>query len=351
MEIQGSPPTSLASSANTSSQPTSNSQTVTIWTAPVQGAPVVHNVKSILQKSDTVTISMPIIIKGRNKNIVCLPGDGPKAVGDISATYGIMQTFGKSKTSSTIEARRHFIKEKQEEMLTIDEDIIEGILPPRGLLLIDNKLTEEASTFIIQLVIQLLNNQPFLDMKAPRPIRSFYSNITDKYHLHIQGRISKKVTGIDPNIIRGHPNLCTSGRKRFKLSNSSLTPLSSGILTEYPRNNPIDLIVVTSIPNSKALDSEPPPLSRILQYLDKLRNIINPDAGIILSHQDAINPPSSLSQKFMQEAFSQVHKIALNRHEYNASQLIYENSAVLDHKQQIALQVVNKQDSLWCLQT
>jgi len=189
------------------------------------------------------------------------------------------------------------VKEYLEDQSPIPDDIISPrVLTQRGLLVLGGPPKIGKSDFLISWLVHMAAGVPFLGMTPSRPLKIFYMQTEIEYEYMKerlqQLQLSKELLDIAANnlIITPKVQLSFNGEeiseikssldeKCFKPDILAIDPLRNIFSSEYGNEN-----------DNSAM------LFFLQKTLEKLRNAINPDAGIILTHHT-----KKLSKKMLEE--------------------------------------------------
>ncbi|WCR54476.1 MAG: hypothetical protein PG981_001498 [Wolbachia endosymbiont of Ctenocephalides orientis wCori] len=188
------------------------------------------------------------------------------------------------------------IKEYLDDQSPIPEDIISPrILTQRGLLVLGGLPKIGKSDFLISWLVHMADGVSFLGMAPSRPMKIFYMQTEIEYEYMKerlqQLQLNKELVDIAANnlIITPKVQLSFSSEEisqireiveeRFKPDIIPIDPLRNIFSSEYGNEN-----------DNSAM------LFFLQKTLEKLRNAVNPDAGIILTHHT-----KKLSKKMLEE--------------------------------------------------
>jgi RecA-family ATPase len=189
------------------------------------------------------------------------------------------------------------VKEYLEDLSPIPEDIVSPrVLTKKGLLVFGGPPKIGKSDFLISWLIHMAAGASFLGMIPSRPLKIFYMQTEIEYEYMKerlqQLKLDKELLDIAANnlIITPKVQLSLNGEEISEIKNSlnekdfkpdvlAIDPLRNIFSSEYGNEN-----------DNSAM------LFFLQKTLEKLRNAINPDAGIILTHHT-----KKLSKKMLEE--------------------------------------------------
>ena len=187
---------------------------------------------------------------------------------------------------------------------TFPNDIIAPrILTPSSIFVFGGAPKVGKSDFLLSLFAHLAAGKEFLGFKPPRPLRIFYFQAEIGYH-YLRERLQsmqlpKEITDIGQDNLHITPNI------KLLLNEAAIDSLAEHILDMM--SNPPDIIAVDPIRNvfdggkAGATENDNDAMLFFLQQrIERLRDKVNPDSGIILVHHT-----KKLTQKqFDEEPFS-----------------------------------------------
>ncbi|WP_096617447.1 AAA family ATPase [Wolbachia endosymbiont of Aedes albopictus] len=188
------------------------------------------------------------------------------------------------------------VKEYLDDQSPIPEDIISPrILTQRGLLVFGGPPKIGKSDFLISWLIHMAAGVSFLGMTPSRPLKIFYMQTEIEYDYMKerlqQLKFDKELLAIAASNLIITPKVQLSFshdeiseireivKERFKPDILAIDPLRNIFSSEYGNEN-----------DNSAM------LFFLQKTLEKLRNVINPDAGIVLTHHT-----KKLSKKMLEE--------------------------------------------------
>ncbi len=164
------------------------------------------------------------------------------------------------------------VKQYLSDQSPIPEDIIAPrILTPGGLLVIGGTPKVGKSYFLLSLLAHLAAGVSFLKMKSARPLKIIYLQNEMEYN-YIRERIQQIITNQRlPNL--AEENLIVTTKMRLTLNDEGIERIKDIIGEKFKT---IDLIVLDSLDYENMF-------SGLQSRVEKLRSVINPMAGIIIT--------------------------------------------------------------------
>ncbi|MEG9862786.1 MAG: AAA family ATPase [Parvularculales bacterium] len=168
-------------------------------------------------------------------------------------------------------------------------DLIEPrILTPGGLLVFGGAAKVGKTDFLLNWLIQLAAGEPFLGMRPPRPLRIYYLQAEIDYHY-----LRERVQGIplsEEIKDKAGPNMSITSRFKMTLNDNGMECVRMG-LEEFNAAGQMDLLVIDPIrnifdggPSGHSENDNNSMMYFLQERVEKLRDSINPEAGIILVH-------------------------------------------------------------------
>jgi len=213
---------------------------------------------------------------------------------------------GKAKNAEkeTSQINSYSLKSFLDDSSQLPEDIIAPrILTPNGLLVFGGAPKVGKSGFLLSLFTHLAAGEEFIGFKPPRPLRIFYFQAEIGYH-YLRERLQNMNLSADL-VAKARDNLFITPNTRLLLNEANIDIVAKhakGIFPDKP-----DIIAVDPLRNvfdggrDGSTENENDAMLFFLQRrIEPLRDMINPDAGIILVHHT-----KKLSNKqFDEEPFS-----------------------------------------------
>ena len=171
----------------------------------------------------------------------------------------------------------------------LPEDLIAPrILTPGGLLVFGGEPKVGKSDFLLTLLVHMAAGAPFLGMTPPRPLRIFYLQAELRYD-YLRERLHHMV--FDRSFLPLlRKNLCVTSNPKILLNTKGVETLQKTISRHFSEDS-IDIIVTDPLhyffdgnEGEANKNSYSDMLSLLYQRLDQLRHMLNPEAGIILTH-------------------------------------------------------------------
>ncbi len=161
------------------------------------------------------------------------------------------------------------------------------VLTPGGMLVIGGAPKVGKSDFLLNLLAHMAAGLPFLDMRPSRPLKIFYLQAEVQYH-YLKERV-QQLPLKDYQITQVRENLMLTARLKMVLNDQGLKLAARSIRTAF--GDAPDVIVIDPIRN--VFDSGPEASSEndnnammyfLHQRVDQLRDMVSPEAGLILVH-------------------------------------------------------------------
>lgn len=161
------------------------------------------------------------------------------------------------------------------------------VLTPGGMLVIGGAPKVGKSDFLLNLLAHMAAGLPFLDMRPSRPLKIFYLQAEVQYH-YLKERV-QQLPLKDYQITRVRENLMMTARLKMVLNDQGIRLAAKSIQNAFA-DTP-DVIVIDPIRN--VFDSGPEASSEndnnammffLKQRVEMLRDMVSPEAGVILVH-------------------------------------------------------------------
>ena len=203
-----------------------------------------------------------------------------------------------------------------------DDIIAPRILTPGGLLVFAGAPKVGKSDFLLTLLTHMAAGIPFLGFTPPRPLRIFYLQAEVQYD-YLRERL--QAMHLSPTIIeKAAENLVTTPQIKMILNEQGLEQVIAHIKDVFG-DNPPDIITIDPIRNvfDGGKDNNENDNNAMLFFLqqrvEKLREAINPAAGMILAHHTR-----KLSKKqFEEDPFQALSGAGSMRGYYSAGIILY----------------------------
>ncbi len=194
--------------------------------------------------------------------------------GDIDSARKWLNKKSKSGEKREREEKIFSVKQYLSDQSPIPEDIIAPrILTPGGLLVIGGTPKVGKSYFLLSLLAHLAAGVSFLKMKSARPLKIVYLQNEMEYN-YIRERIQQIITNQRlPNL--AEENLIVTTKMRLILNDEGIEKIKD-IIKEKFDIKMIDLIVLDSLDYENIF-------SGLQSRIEKLRSVINPTAGVIIT--------------------------------------------------------------------
>ncbi len=171
----------------------------------------------------------------------------------------------------------------------IPDDLIEPrVLTPGGMVVFGGAPKVGKSDFVLSWLTYMAAGEPFLDMKPSRRLRVFYLQAEVQYH-YLRERL-KSMNLPELQVWRASENLYITPQLRLILNDEGMDEVK-GLLRKASEKEPIDIIVIDPLRNlfdggedGASENDNQAMLFFLKQRVEKLRDSVNPNAGIILVH-------------------------------------------------------------------
>lgn len=170
----------------------------------------------------------------------------------------------------------------------LPEDLIgPRVLTPGGLLVFGGAPKVGKTDLVLNWLFHLAAGLPFLGMTSPRPLKIFYLQ-TEIMYPYLRERVQK--VQIDPNFLPlVKKNLVITPQVRLILDEEGVTRVYNTV-TKFFKPNEIDVLVIDPLRNvfdagPSGNENDNRTMMAFLQdRVEKLRSMLNPNAGVILTH-------------------------------------------------------------------
>lgn len=237
------------------------------------------------------------------------------------------------------------------------EDLISPrLLTPGGLLLIGGAPKVGKSDFVINFLIHMAAGRSFLGFKPPQPLKIFYLQAEIGYH-YLRERI--KTLKVSREIIdKAAKNLIATANVHMILDDKGIEAVIRTIKVNFLNCKP-DIICIDPIRNlfdggaNNASENDNNAMLFFLQNrIERLRQLINPDMGIVLCHHT-----KKIKKKELEEDPFQAFSGAGSLRSFYSSGLILHRPDELDSRihlyfelrngSSIPRKIVEKEDNKW----
>ena len=162
------------------------------------------------------------------------------------------------------------------------------LLTPGGMLVIGGAPKVGKSDFLVSLLAFLSSGVPFLDFESPRPLRVFYLQAEIQYH-YLRERLQKLRFPVEV-VATARNNLVVTPKVRMLLDANGIDQAVATIRHFFP-DAPPDVICIDPIrnlfdggPDGGGENDNNAMLFFLRERVEQLREMVNPDAGVILCH-------------------------------------------------------------------
>jgi hypothetical protein len=168
-------------------------------------------------------------------------------------------------------------------------DLIEPrVLTPGGMIVFGGAPKVGKSDFLLSWLTHMAAGKAFLDLKPSRPLRIFYLQAEVQYHY-----LRERVQSMDLSTsvkVKAAANLMVTPQLRLVLNDEGVSQVQD-TLKYLSEKAPIDIVVIDPIRNvfdggteGNSENDNNAMLFFLRERVEKLRDVINPNAGIILVH-------------------------------------------------------------------
>jgi DNA primase/RecA-family ATPase len=171
---------------------------------------------------------------------------------------------------------------------TFDDLIGPRVLVPGGTLVFAGAPKVGKTDFLLNLLIHLSGGVSFLGLCPPRPLKIYYLQLEIDYH-YIKERYQEAVknSGLDDDVLNlAGNNLCITKKHFMLLTEAGVKTLAEKINRKF-RGHQVDIIVIDPLRNvySGRNENDNVEMLGFLQNrIEGLRQLVNPNAGMILVH-------------------------------------------------------------------
>lgn len=180
------------------------------------------------------------------------------------------------------------MRELIEDPSPMPEDIIAPrILTPAGMLVFGGAPKVGKSDFLLSLLVHMAAGEPFLSFTPPKPLKVFYLQAEIQYH-YLRERL-KQIKLPDAVLRQAQDQLVMTPQLKLILNDEGVGVIGNLIREHFP--NGLDILVIDPIRNvfdggeaGASENDNNAMLFFLRQRVEKLRDGIDPDSGIILVH-------------------------------------------------------------------
>jgi putative DNA primase/helicase len=203
-----------------------------------------------------------------------------------------------------------------------DDLIAPRVLTPGGMLVFGGAPKVGKSDFLISLLAHMAAGQSFLGMSTKRPLRIFYLQAEVQYH-YLRERI-QKLSLAEEAMDYLHLNFVMTSQIRLILNDDGISQIVAAVKARFHDGLP-DIIAIDPIRNVfdgggiGGENDNDAMMFFLSQRVEELKNQINPDAGLILTHHTKKIPKRQVEEDPFQ-AFSGAGSL---RSYYTAGIILY----------------------------
>ncbi len=208
------------------------------------------------------------------------------------------------------------------------------VLTPGGMLVFGGAPKVGKSDFLLSWLTHMAAGASFLGMEPPRPLRVFYLQAEVQYHY-----LRERVKGIalpTNRLIEARQNFVATPQLRLILDDAGLAQIIPAITDAFGENAP-DIIAIDPIRNvfdggdSGGENDNDAMLYFLSQRVERIREAVNPDAGIVLVHHT-----KKLGKKqFEEDPFQALAGAGSLRGYYSTGMLLFRPDETLTTRQLI----------------
>ena len=198
--------------------------------------------------------------------------DGPRR--ELKAAQPLLPTFS--------------LGELLDDESPIPPDIISPrVLTPGGMLVFGGAPKVGKSDFLLSWLAHMAAGATFLGMSPPRPLRVFYLQAEVQYH-YLRERV-KEVRLPSHRLMDARRNFVATSQLRLVLNDAGLAQVIPTIAQAF-NGEPLDVIAIDPIRNvfdggdGGGENDNGAMLFFLSQRVERIRAVVNPDAGVILAH-------------------------------------------------------------------
>lgn len=248
------------------------------------------------------------------------------------------------------------LQELLDDITPIPDDIIAPrILTPGGIAVFGGAPKVGKSDFVLTMLVHMAAGIPFLNFKPPRPLKVFYLQ-AEIQHAYLKERVRQIIKDKDL-AEKAAQNIFITPRTKLILNEQGVEDTAKTIFSKFPGGP--DIVCIDPIrnvfdggPDSRGENDNNSMLFFLQERVEKLRDMVNPDAGIILIHhtkkitknQFKDDPFLALSGAGSLRSYYDTGILLFREDEMSSERmLIFEirNGPPIDNK------LVDKKDSTW----
>ncbi len=161
------------------------------------------------------------------------------------------------------------------------------VLTPGGMLVFGGAPKVGKSDFLLSWLAHMAAGATFLDMRPPRPLRVFYLQAEVQYH-YLRERV-KDVRLPSHRLLEARDNFVATSQLHMVLDDAGLAQIIPAIANAF-RGLPPDIIAIDPIRNlfdggdAGGENDNGAMLFFLSQRVERIRQEVNPDAGVVLAH-------------------------------------------------------------------
>lgn len=180
------------------------------------------------------------------------------------------------------------LQELLDDITPIPDDIIAPrILTPGGMAVFAGAPKVGKSDFVLTMLVHMAAGVPFLGFKPPRPLKVFYLQAEIQY-AYLKERVRQIIKDNDL-AAKAANNIFITPRSSLILDANGVENCAQAILSKFPTGP--DIVCIDPIrnvfdggPDNRGENDNNSMLFFLQERVEKLRDMVNPDAGIILIH-------------------------------------------------------------------
>ncbi|EXI92806.1 MAG: hypothetical protein AW12_00286 [Candidatus Accumulibacter sp. BA-94] len=207
------------------------------------------------------------------------------------------------------------------------------VLTPGGMLVFGGAPKVGKSDFLLSWLTHLAAGATFLGLEPPRPLRVFYLQAEVQYH-YLRERV-KAIKLPGHRIPEARVNFVATPQLRLLLDDAGLTQIIPAICQAFRQEAP-DIIAIDPIRNvfdggegSAGENDNAAMLFFLSQRVERLRDAVNPDAGIVLVH----HTKKLGKRQFEEDPFQALSGASSLRGYYSTGMLLFRADETLSPRQ------------------